>query len=172
MQKNTAKKLHLCRYGGIGKMIKQKGNYDRKSDRTYHQAPERKGFYAFLHPFIEFFLLGSPVNVKKTETGQRLPQGRFLEAKNGTYKQFIATDGTIWTHLKPKKRSMILDEVGSWYKVRVEDMYILINQEVAKLNKSIREDDYFKTLGYKSVLSFYSKDHFEVFITKDTKINS
>ena len=173
MKKHTSRKLNLCRYGGIGKMIKQKGNYDRKTEMSFHQAPERYGFYAFIFPLVELFLLGSPVNVSKSEsTGIRAPQGRFLELKNGSYKKFTAFDGTIWTHLKPKKRSMILDEIGSWYKVRVEDIHILLNQEIANMNKQLRMDSFYKHLGYKAILNFYSKDHFEVFVTKDTKIDT
>lgn len=179
------KKIHsemsvrLARYGGIGKCIKQKGNfgrYKKKGDgtteeMTFHEAPERYGFYAFIYPYIELFLLGSPVNKKgkgKENTGSQYA-GRFQEQDARVYKKFKAVDGTLWTHLKPHKQSMILEERGSWYKVHVSDFYRVINKTLAvQHGESVG-------MGFPVGVSgsyIFAKDHLEVFITRDTKINS
>lgn len=85
--------VSLVRWGGLT-MVKQKGNYGRD---TFHAAPERYGFYAFLFPFIDLFLISS---TKKTEFNA------------GVRKEFHAISGVIWTHIKPDDASMILDVRG------------------------------------------------------------
>lgn len=170
-------KVTLARYGGIGKCIKQKGNFgrykkDSDGEMTYHEAPEKYGYYAFIFPYIELFLLGSPVNKvgKGKDNGMSNGfAGRFTEKKSHTYKKFIASGGTLWTHLKPRKRSMILEEKGSWYKVNVADFYKIINQTMAKQHGESVGFGY--PVGINAARAF-SNDHFEVFITRDTKINS
>lgn len=167
MIKNSGKKIKLCRYGGIGKMIKQKSNYNASSvDLTFHQAPERKGFYAFLYPYIELFLLGSPVNSSSKLEGTR---GRFVEKKAHVYKKFDAVGGTIWIHLKPKQHQIICTH-GSWYKVHVSELDSIISKHLAKLTKDVVQ----MGLGSNRSSPYYmfSKDNMEVFVTKDTKINS
>lgn len=169
---HTPKKITLCRYGGIGKLIKQKGNFNKNVDdneMTFHQAPERHGYYAFLYPYIELFLLGSPTNKAGKNNDNIKYNGRFTEFKNGTYKIFQAKDGTLWTHIKPKKNYLILDRKGSWFKVNVCDFHIIIKQEMARMHGECIGH------GYPSGTNptyLFSKDHLEVFITKDTKINS
>lgn len=170
-------KVTLARYGGIGKCIKQKGNFgrfknDEDGEMTYHEAPERYGYYAFIYPYIELFLLGSPVNKagkNNKDRSQGQYAGRFQEKKSRTYKKFIATDGTLWTHLKPRKQSMILEEKGSWYKVNVSDFYKVISQSMASLHGESVGMGF--PVGINPTYTF-SKDHLEVFVTRDTKINS
>lgn len=169
-------RVTLARYGGIGKCIKQKGNFgrfknDEDNEMTYHEAPERYGYYAFIYPYIELFLLGSPVNKKGKKNTECYSDyvGRFQEKKARVYKKFVATDGTLWTHLKPHKQHMILEEKGSWYKVYVKDFYKVINKAMA-----IQHGE---NVGFgfpHGVNGSYavSNDHLEVFITRDTKINS
>lgn len=171
-------KVQLVRFGGIGKQIKQKGNYGNSKKEEdnlmgFHEAPEKKGFYAFIHPFVELFLLGSPVNkkgkVKAAESGVNGYAGRFQERDARVIKKFNATGGTIWTHLKPRKGSMILEEKGAWYKVNVSDFYKIINIALATQHgESVG-------MGFPVGVSgsyIFSNDAFEVFVTKDTKINT
>jgi hypothetical protein len=173
MKHHTANKISLCRYGGIGKFIKQKGNFEGSIDSeemSFHQAPERKGYYAFIFPYVELFLLGSPVNKSgKDHNGNTNHRGRFMEKESKMYKKFFASSGTIWTHLKPKNRHMLLEQKGCWYKINVSDFHIVLKGHIGELTKEL------KGSGYKSVKNpykFYSKDDMEVFITAETKINS
>jgi hypothetical protein len=160
------KTLTLARYGGLN-IVKQKNNYGRE---TFHSAPERYGFYAFIFPYIELFLVAST---------------RENELKDGTYKKFNPKGGVIWTHLEPPKASMIITKKNSWYKVNVGDMPVICKKafavEVGKeygdsiygichkeYNKE-REKQYFSPMN-KSPYAFMSKDHLEVFVCRDTII--
>lgn len=156
---HTAKKVYLARFGGIGKVVKQKRNFKSNGEMTFHNAPERYGYYAFLYPYLELFLLGSPVN-----NGQ----GRFVEKKAKVYKKFIAVDGTLWTHMQPKKH-MILDEKGAWYKIHVSNLHLVLKKHIAETNA------YWESMGgkrTKNIYNYFSKDDMEIFCTRDTKINS
>ncbi len=175
-------KISLCRYGGLGKHIKQKGNYSSKDaiedEMSFHQAPERRGYYAFIFPYVELFLLGSPVN-PSSKNGEYLGnnRGRFLEKEKGQYKKFEATGGTIWIHLKPKNESMILEKKGSWYKINVSDFSSILKKHIALLKKQnsqwlLKEDASRESTIGLNPFYWISKDEMEVFITKDTKINS
>ena len=155
--------INLVRYGGINKLIKQKHNYCKNSDdASYHNAPEKYGFYCFLYPFIELFLLGSPVNGKK---------GRFMELKSHTVKKFVAYDGYIWTHLEPKNKSLIKDIHGAWNKIHVHDFKTVIRQYIALETGGTKSESSWMYMegNVKNPLRWYSKDHMEIFICRDTK---
>lgn len=115
--------VSLVRWGGLS-MVRQKGNYGRE---TFHAAPERYGFYAFLFPFIDLFLISS---TKKTE----------FEA--GVRKEFHAIDGFIWTHLKPYDPSMIVAVKGEWFKVHVKHLNKMVQKAFA-VESSVIQADYF-----------------------------
>lgn len=154
----------LARYGGLN-LVNQKNNY---GNDTFHSAPERVGMYAFVFPYIELFLIGST---------------REKEFKDGTYKKIHATDGFIWTHLIPTKQSMIVDVHNSWYKVRVSDLATLLKKAFSNEvghqyanqiygwghqysdKEKVRIDNSPKT---KSPYAYLSKDHLEVFVTRET----
>lgn len=152
--------LSLCRYGGLN-LVNQKGNY---GNDTFHSAPERVGTYAFIFPYIELFLIGST---------------RINEFKDGTYKKFNAVSGTVWTHLEPKERRFVLDTHNDcWFKVDVVNMNNIIRQNYAQETKHMArswQPEHGKRIHIKENLrrnphSWFSKDHMEVFITRETKI--
>lgn len=170
---HTPAKITLARYGGIGKLVKQKNNYVAGNEEIYHNAPERKGYYAFIFPYIELFLLGSPVNASKNDWDEnRSNRGRFVEKKAHVYKKFFATGGTIWTHMMPKKRHMILEEKGGWVKINVSDFSVVLGHYLSDLGRSARSSHGYSLEVAKQPFRIYSKDDMEVFITRDTKINS
>lgn len=160
--------VSLIRYGGLN-IVKQKGNYGRD---TYHSAPERNGYYAFLFPFIELFLIGS------TKT---------VEFKAGIRKKFHAVDGHIWTHFKPDNVSDIIAVHNDWYKVHVSVLNKLIQKKFAFDSACIQTRYSHATYGEPVVKTgkrndsvkvqrinpyvYYSKDHMEVFVCRDTKIS-
>lgn len=157
------KGLSLARYGGLN-MVKQKNNY---GNDTYHSAPERYGFYAFIFPYIELFLIGST---------------KVKEYDEGTYKKFTPKGGEIWTHLRPPSASMIIQAKGSWFKVRVDDMPAICKKAFAKevgyqyaqeiynygdLNNPDRKIQRYSPMN-KAPYANLSKDHLEVFVCRDT----
>lgn len=162
--------VSLVRWGGLT-MVKQKGNYGRD---TFHAAPERYGFYAFLFPFIDLFLISS---TKKTEFNA------------GVRKEFHAISGVIWTHIKPDDASMILDVRGEWFKVDVSNLNKMVQKAFA-VESSVIQADYFfanpetrtpwkgnegKELKVHRVNAYggYGRmtDNLEVFVCRDTKIS-
>lgn len=162
--------VSLVRWGGLT-MVRQKGNYGRD---TFHAAPERYGFYAFLFPFIDLFLISS---TKKTE----------FDA--GVRKEFHAVDGVIWTHLKPSDSSLILDVQGNWYKVNVSVLNKMVQKAFA-VESSVVQSDYFfenpeirkpwrgkegQELKVHRVNAYGGygrmRDNLEVFVCRDTKIS-
>lgn len=166
----ASKGVSLVRWGGLT-MVRQKGNYGRE---TFHTAPERYGFYAFIFPFIELFLISS---TKKTE----------FDA--GVRKEFHAIDGYIWTHLKPYDASMIVAVQGDWFKVHVSNLNKMVQKAFA-VESSVIQSDYFfsnpesrtpwqgnegKELKVHRVNAFggYGRmmDNLEVFVCRDTKIS-
>ena len=158
--------VSLCRFGGINKLNKQKNNYKSNDiEPSYHQAPEKHGFYAFITHFVEPFLLGGVANGGK---GRIKSFGKPNQCKN-----FDAVDGLIWTHIKPHKGYMIIEENGSWYKVNVKDLSSIIKKEFSRLSSSLRDDGVY--FDYDQIVRnpfyYYSKDHMEVFICRDTIIS-
>lgn len=162
--------VSLVRWGGLT-MVRQKGNYGRD---TSHAAPERYGFYAFIFPFIELFLISS---TKKTEFNARVR------------KEFHATDGYIWTHIKPYDATMIVDVRGDWFKVHVFNLNKIVKKAFA-VESSLIQSDYFfenpetrtpwkgtqgKELKVHRVNAYggYGRmmDNLEVFVCRDTKIS-
>lgn len=158
--------LALVRYGGLN-MVSQKGNYGRE---TYHSAPERNGFYAFIFPYIELFLIGST---------------KMNEFNAGVRKEFHAVDGAIWTHFKPDDPKYILAVHNEWYKVPVSIMNKLVRkvyaQDCAHIQTYWHYSDHEKRIPYNkdaeppkvhriNPYSRCSTDHMEVFVCRDTVI--
>lgn len=140
----------LSRYGGLN-IVKQKNNY---GEDYFHSAPERYGFYAFIYPFVELFLV---MSTKKKEV------------EEGTYKKFKAIDGYIWTHLEPKKKSQIIEVKNSWFKIPVSALPGAISKIYAKDSMSMSEA--FDIKGTRiNPYSLTTRDHLEVFICRETKI--
>ena len=52
-----AQKIKFTRIGGLSPVV-QKGYTTNPKIRGYHTPPARKGFYAFIYPYFEPFLLG------------------------------------------------------------------------------------------------------------------
>lgn len=156
----------LVRYGGLN-LVKQKGNY---GNNTYHSAPEKFGYYAFIFPYIELFLIGST---------------KLTEFKAGVRKEFHAVDGLIWTHFKPLNPKDIIAEHNDWYKVHVSFLNKLIRKNYAQ--DSALQETYFYYENFETrklwnpnqeepkahrinPYSHSSTDHMEVFVCRETII--
>lgn len=167
---SASNSISLVRWGGLS-IVRQKGNYGNEG---FHTAPERYGFYAFIFPFIDLFLISS---TKKAEFDARVR------------KEFQAIDGLIWTHIKPHDVSMILAIKDNWYKVRVTDLNKIIRKVFAYESSEAQAKFFFenieKRIPWKSNSGKELKvhrvnpyggyggmiDHLEVFVCRDTKIS-
>jgi len=144
---SKGKGLLLCRFGGIN-IVKQKNNYGKDG---FHNAPERYGFYAFPYPYVEMFLAGST---------------KMNEIKAGVYKKFKAVEGNIWSHLEPRNKSDIIEQKNGWYKTTVE--VYLKSLKICYANDSGYNQAKYGMPNRKNPYSFVSKDHLEVFLTRET----
>lgn len=166
--KMQVKTIKLARYGGLSP-VKQKHyttNYDKM---TYHGAPERYGFYSFLWPYIDWFLLGGTNKVKESYDETITKRQQLLVP----YKKF-SVSGYIWTHLDCKDKT--IDTRGSWNKVLSTDFIDIFNREFSdtigeynKLKISWGSEINHTT---KSPFRHFTKDHLEIFVPKGTKIIS
>ncbi len=161
------KKITLCRLGGINKLIKQKGNYDATAEYdSMHNAPERRGFYAFVHPYIEKRILTASFKNKHYKN---------KEFNKDTYKIFDFVGGSIWTHFEPKNKSDILEKKGFyWYKVKLSVFISTLNDEYVEQQKfahgniKIIDGDHIGKI--KNPYLGYDKSDLEVFICSDSII--
>jgi len=146
------KKIKLVRYGNVNP-IKQTHYVTNYNEMTYHGAPEKYGFYTFLYPYIETFLLGGTGKDIKTTT-----------------RRMFTVDGYIWTHLEI---SNAIEQRGSWFKVHSKDFLEYFPKYYAS------EVKYILNLGYQSIdktlknpFRFISKDHLEIFVPHYTKLKN
>lgn len=156
----------LCRLGGINKMNKQRFLLKDNKDR-YHAAPERKGFFAFVFPYVDERLLSfEDDDIKYTKNG-------FIkrEFKKDSYKKFVAYDGLIWTHIRPNNDSEIIANPSyNWYKVSVKNFIKSIKKDFNDTNGFLKSYKDFEHVGdLKNPYLNYSLTQFEVFLTRDTK---
>jgi len=166
----TSKKgqsMVFARYGGLSP--KKQNHYVKESEMEYHSAPEKRGFYSFLWPYIDWFLLGGTEKIREDYTLKK--RDRLLYK----YRKF-KVNGYIWVHINiPKKYQHIIKETkGSWYKVHSKDFEEVFKKifayRVKEAMKFKKEFDKKPSLRKKADFKIYSYDDLEVFIPKKTKI--
>ena len=170
------KRIELARYGGLSP-IKQKHYTTDYENMSFHGAPEKYGIYAFLWPYIDWFLISGDTGKMKDDK-DNLKNKR--SALNCTYKRF-SVDGHIWIHLDipPKFQHMVLEERGSWVKIHSDNfvelfrkVYAITTGEAIDLERrgwgQEEESDLDKTI--KSAFKSFTTDHLEIFVPKGTKI--
>jgi len=170
------KRIELARYGGLSP-VKQKHYTTNYDEMTFHGAPEKYGMYAFLWPYIDWFLLTGNTGKMKDDSKEYKNK---RESLNCSYKRF-SVDGEIWIHLDvpAKYQYMILDERGSWIKIHSDNFVLLFKKvyaittgEAIELERngfgSSEINDLDKTI--KSAFKFFTTDHLEIFVPKGTKI--
>jgi len=142
--------------------LKQKHYTTQYENHTFHTAPEKYGFYSFLYPYIEPFLLSG--------TGK--------DTKTTPYKHFSVC-GYIWTHLECSK---YIEERGGWFKVHSNDFMDFFPKYYAKeignsinFSKKIIEEysekEFKLDKTIKNPFKYFSKDHLEIFVPHYTKIS-
>jgi len=182
-----APKIMFARWGHMNpKQDKRKEKAFSKSEELgspivgFHHAPEHRGIYAYIWPYIEPFLAAwnkeMMVKIGTDEYGE--PEYRFPPIKKFQHH------GDIWCHFvqEAKEFGVGKEYKGSWVKVDTKDLPLLLNKVVSRDIKSLKGD---KWLGqekgkprpiadpYKRGKGgFISRDHLEVFIpgkVKETK---
>lgn len=165
----------FVRYGKLH-LVKQEGY----GEDTFHAPPAPKGFYAMPIKFQEMFIVGSVMdsqpkifNVPKrffedVIDFEECEKDRKKRMRDNYHKFVVDDTGEIWHHLDVK-RSLILDEHGTWFKTTVANWKKALRKENIKLRSESLK--FFKDNNINNVKKyggFFSKDHFEVFF--DTKV--
>lgn len=160
------KNLKLARYGGLSP-VKQKHYQKNEKDMEYHTAPEKYGIYAFLWPYIDWFLLsGDTGKMRNIEN----PKNKF-DSLTVKYRKFKVS-GPVWTHMDipPKYQPFIIEEKGSWVKINSDLIYKILSKDIVARKKELRSDKLFN-ISSNNPYSFFSTDHLEIFVPKGTKIH-
>lgn len=165
-------KFKCVRYGGLN-VVKQKNNYNNPKNISYHTAPQRKGFYAFPFGIVDLFLISHHEHALSTN-----------KKNNKKYRErkvFDVLGGLLWTHIyHEKSKELYLDKSNDFYLINVFDFKdIILKKEISTLikecnkNKSILRGINHRGNHFEgNPLIFYSNTHFELFLTRDTKINT
>ena len=171
--KHIRNKLKFVRYGGLSS-VPQKG-YD-PSFPTMHSPPARRGIYAFVWPFIEFFLLGKDEFDARRMKWARDDKGQLIDEKHPKLKELV-TDrmlfynregvmtaaihkdpvtfeyhGPLWHHLEVKP-SEVIKRHGGWVLSDHKSYLAALRREIGR-NEALRKRE-----GYKA-----TRDRLEVFI--------
>lgn len=174
------KKIKLARYGGLSP-VKQTHYTTNFEEMSYHGAPEKYGIYAFLHPYIDWFLLsGDTGKIKKYKEGQKFKN---KHSKLNVPYRIFSVEGYIWTHIKPAPKYMnLVKEIrGSWFKIHSSDFPIVFKKEFSRMTgktaESYTHDNENNrinklSLTIKSPYKYICTDYLEIFIPKITKIKS
>ena len=156
----------LARYGGLSP-VKQTHYQKKEEEMNFHSPPEKYGFYAFIFPYIDWFLLSGT---------DKLKEGKFKNKRKRLTQKYrkFQVSGPIWTHMDipPKLNAFILDKKGYWTKI--DFIYL---EEILKYNKKEEKKYLFSLSGVKkniplscNVYNFINTDHLEIFVPKGTKI--
>lgn len=111
------KKIKFARFGGLSPVI-QKGYTSDYDMMHYHTPPARKGFYAFIWPHYEFFLLGG--DYSKLGKKNRHEKFEYVRDINGNKVKLNAVDfdwekDECTSELNPKlKKHLIKGKSGTF----------------------------------------------------------
>lgn len=100
------KRIKFARFGGLSPVI-QKGYTTDEKTRGYHTPPARKGFYAFIWPYYDFFLLGGPFS----NVDSKYPKFEYLKDIKGNKIKYSVGVGDM---MKPNPELKKYALQGKW----------------------------------------------------------
>lgn len=194
-------KITFVRYGGLSS-VPQKGDRHKRPTEigwadegragydpampTFHTPPVRRGIYAFVWPYIEFFLLGGDFQPYRMEW-VRDRAGKVIDEKHPDYDEmarelkyscyqrgkvmalarhkkptYFHYDGPIWHHLSVRPNEVITRK-GSWVLSDMKTYITALKREVGRMKVSNIPTEWNKD---RFIGCPYSFDHMEVFIEK------
>ena len=135
-------------------------------------APEKKGFWAFVWPFLDLFLIGSTneygvVNFRKPLEGANKPRLQRVMERIEKIRKF-KYEGLLWTYWKSAEKYAIKTR-GRWNLIHTDDFRPLILKEIHDAHNYIGEleRDFIgpdKTMGPRGGPLIMSTSFMEVFI--------
>lgn len=104
---DKTKKLKFARFGGLSS-VNQRG-YDSKMP-SFHSPPASRGFYCFVWPFYEIFLLGADCTKSPYVTGAKFiylrdKSGNVINDKHPEYEALSSKEQTKYWSIETKERA-------------------------------------------------------------------
>ena len=171
VKKILCKEIKFCRFGGLSPVVQKGYNVPKYNEFTYHSPPARRGFYAFVYPYIELFLLSNEMGQKKWGKSEKLDeygdQKDILIVKPKIFKY----TGELWHHLgKHCHHCDIIKEHHSWVKTSFEVYVEALRKEFHYMKLGGRESymgkDNAPFVNCNNPTRYFTKDHLEVFIER------
>ena len=106
-----SKKIKFARFGGLSPVV-QKGYTLDPNKRGYHTPPARKGFYSFIWPYYEFFLLGGNYSVLNTKYKNKNAKYEYLKDKDGNKIKYDEENPKLKKHLLQGKSGDYKRDMG------------------------------------------------------------
>lgn len=96
---DKVKKLKFARYGGLSS-VNQRG-YNSNMP-TFHSPPASRGFYCFVWPYYELFLLGAPETMYPYLHGAKFSyvrdkNGNIVDDKHPEFEKMSAESDKVWS---------------------------------------------------------------------------
>ncbi len=106
----STKKLKFARFGGLSS-VNQRG-YD-SSDTNFHAPPSSRGFYAFVWPYYELFLLGANCTKNPKTIGSKFSyvrdsSGKIVDSNHPDYEKLDSIDNS-WSIETPEYSNFCKD---------------------------------------------------------------
>jgi hypothetical protein len=139
---HKTKKLKFARYGGLSS-VNQKG-YDPHST-DFHGPPTRRGFYCFVWPYVELFLLGSdctknPKIVGAKFTYVRDATGVVVTDLHPDYENFYSKRDNYWSvdnkrysEFYEKHKDLGCDDYDKLWATYKEPKYYLVEKPAPRV---------------------------------------
>ncbi len=143
--------IKLVRVGGLSPIRQAKGT-----------APENKGVWAFIWPYVEPFLLGStgPEGVHPGEG-----KTRYDQMKREGLRRFVHK-GVLYTRINVPGSV----EINGWFKTDSSTLEAFMKKHFANTTKAMRQHHNVDiNLQGMNPWSLYSKDEFEVFVPEPSE---
>lgn len=175
---HSKKKLQLVRWGGLSPIKQRHFVSENCEDKSFHNPPERYGFYAFPYCLVEDFLLGYDPENKERKINKSTGEKYFLNYRK-QYKRF-EVDGVVWVHIADDFPEFVLETKGSWQLIHSSDYKIILKKFIIMERRGLTDVDthpsfkgilvYGDFFKLKNPHEYFSKDHYEIFIPSKTKV--
>ena len=184
-ESKKAPKIMFARWGGMNP--KRDKDLEKKFTKSqddgtpivgFHKAPEHKGIYAFIWPYVEPFLAAWNKEYRQ-KTGKKDEYGED-EERFKPIKKF-QHHGDIWCHFvkEAKELGVGKEYKNTWVKIDTKDLPKLLSKVMARDIGSLQGDKWMRDKPdivrqiadpYKRGKGgFMSKDHLEVFIPEKVR---
>lgn len=146
-------RIRLIRVGGLSPV-----------SQTNKKAPERRGLWAFVYPYVEPFLLGSTDDRGVTRVeGEKERPSRYELMKRGVMRpRVFEYEGYLWTYWDAARHAIL--SRGDWHLVHSRDYVDVVRRGLAAQQVTGLVGSVAYEVTHLRGRRSYSADHMEVFV--------